>query len=502
MKRILNIFALLLTIGVTAQHYTPLSYSFNGTPKNGIKIKTNLPYISSSQMPTVIIEGYNYGKGKSIGVMLNWYIYQGNFISYGASSHGAYTPPIKLANEGGKVIIFLDSREYFNRFQVRVFAKGLGQDDIAANYENWTTADEAVSGTNVVNVPYNNPSLQGDVNIDGIINVTTNNDAVLNFNNTDNSWQYMQFKQSGSRKAYVGLNSSNDFVVGKEKGGDIALLGANVGVGTNTPGSKIDIRGKERESFRLFKEGLTDKYLSMWHGSVGAVIEPIRTNGSVSSLFVGGYDNRTNVFIASRKEGNVGIGTINTNAKLTLNNKSNQEKILQFGADGPTHWFMGIGNNAGDYFHLGDNDEKYIVIRKHSGDVGIGTLTTGGHKLAVDGSIGAREIKVESRTWPDYVFTKEYTLPTLKEVEKHINEKGHLPNIPSAKEVKKNKGIELGEMNRKLLEKVEELTLYTIQQEKQLVTHKKEIENSKTVNKQLLNVIEKLEKRIEKLENK
>ncbi|CAL2106799.1 conserved exported hypothetical protein [Tenacibaculum sp. 190524A02b] len=442
MKRILNIFALLLTIGVTAQHYTPLSYSFNGTPKNGIKIKTNLPYISSSQMPTVIIEGYNYGKGKSIGVMLNWYIYQGNFISYGASSHGAYAPPIKLANEGGKVVIFLDSREYFNRFQVRAYAKGRVQDDIAANYENWTTVDEAVSGTNVVSVPYNNPSLQGDVNIDGIINVTTNNDAVLNFNNTDNSWQYMQFKQSGSRKAYVGLNSSNDFVIAKEKGGDIAFLGANVGVGTNTPSAKLEVNGS-----LLLK---STPYVS--YG-----IE--RANGAKAAFAI--TSNTHDAFLSS--SGNL--------------------KFLTDNLDG--------------------NDTSTKMLLTRDGRLGIGTTKIPTeYKLAVDGSIGAREIKVESRTWPDYVFTKEYTLPTLKEVEKHINEKGHLPNIPSAKEVKKNKGIELGEMNRKLLEKVEELTLYTIQQEKQLVIHKKEIESSKTVNKQLLNVIEKLEKRIEKLENK
>ena len=69
--------------------------------------------------------------------------------------------------------------------------------------------------------------------------------------------------------------------------------------------------------------------------------------------------------------------------------------------------------------------------------------------------------------WPDYVFDKEYNLLSLKEVEQHINEKGHLPNVPSAKEVEKN-GFSVGEMNKKLLEKVEELMLYTIQQEKRI----------------------------------
>ncbi|GIQ59785.1 hypothetical protein Flavo103_29210 [Flavobacterium collinsii] len=63
--------------------------------------------------------------------------------------------------------------------------------------------------------------------------------------------------------------------------------------------------------------------------------------------------------------------------------------------------------------------------------------------------------------WSDFVFKKEYDLPTLTEVEKHIREKGHLENIPSEKEVLEN-GINLGEINAKLLQNIEELTLYMI----------------------------------------
>ena len=108
----------------------------------------------------------------------------------------------------------------------------------------------------------------------------------------------------------------------------------------------------------------------------------------------------------------------------------------------------------------------------------------------------AEEVKVQLQAnWPDYVFDKAYKLSTLKEVEKHIIKKGHLPNIPSAEEVKKEDGIELGAMNTKLLEKIEELTLYTIQQEK-------DINKANDNNEKLLSVIEKLEKRISKLEDK
>ena len=70
-----------------------------------------------------------------------------------------------------------------------------------------------------------------------------------------------------------------------------------------------------------------------------------------------------------------------------------------------------------------------------NGQLGIGTTSTGSHKLAVEGSIGAREIKVEASGWPDFVFEKDYELRTLEEVEEHIKENGHLPEIPSEAEV-------------------------------------------------------------------
>ncbi len=112
-------------------------------------------------------------------------------------------------------------------------------------------------------------------------------------------------------------------------------------------------------------------------------------------------------------------------------------------------------------------------IHYNTGNVGIGTSSPGTYKLAVNGNIRAKEVKVETG-WADYVFAKGYQLPTLEEVENHIQEKGHLINIPSAAEVQAN-GIDLGDMNRLLLEKIEELTLYLIEQEKRLTT----LENSK-----------------------
>ncbi|MNY43726.1 hypothetical protein D3C86_1787050 [compost metagenome] len=84
----------------------------------------------------------------------------------------------------------------------------------------------------------------------------------------------------------------------------------------------------------------------------------------------------------------------------------------------------------------------------------------------------AESVKVKLQAnWPDYVFTKDHQLPTLQETEKHIKDKGHLPGIPSAAEVKAN-GIDLGEMNAKLLQKIEELTLHLIEKDNALKLQK------------------------------
>ncbi len=110
------------------------------------------------------------------------------------------------------------------------------------------------------------------------------------------------------------------------------------------------------------------------------------------------------------------------------------------------------------------DDVGQLIRTDNSGNVGIGT-TTPDEKLAVNGNIHTKEVRVDLSGWSDFVFEEDYNLPTLKDVENHINEKGHLKDIPSAKEVVEE-GILLGDMNAKLLQKIEELMLYTIEQQK------------------------------------
>lgn len=109
----------------------------------------------------------------------------------------------------------------------------------------------------------------------------------------------------------------------------------------------------------------------------------------------------------------------------------------------------------------GTGNSNYIA-----GSLGIGMVNTGSHKLAVEGSIGARRVKVTQGTWADFVFHPDYQLPSLMELEHFIKENKHLPEIPSEKEVAQD-GLDLGDMNKKLLQKIEELTLYIIDLKKE-----------------------------------
>lgn len=99
-------------------------------------------------------------------------------------------------------------------------------------------------------------------------------------------------------------------------------------------------------------------------------------------------------------------------------------------------------------------------------------------QLESNGLLRAREIMVDLDNWPDYVFEKEYKLLSTDELRSYIDEHQHLPNVPSAREVEEE-GVGLGELNKKLLEKVEELTLYMLQQQEEIEQLKKEIEELK-----------------------
>lgn len=113
------------------------------------------------------------------------------------------------------------------------------------------------------------------------------------------------------------------------------------------------------------------------------------------------------------------------------------------------------------------------------GDVGIGTTNTHGYKLAVKGRILCENLKVQLEAdWPDFVFNKDYSLQSLKEVEHYITQNNRLPGVPSAQEIKQD-GVDIGQMNAILLQKVEELTRYIIDQQKQIEKQQQQLDELK-----------------------
>ncbi|WP_170828452.1 hypothetical protein [Chryseobacterium soldanellicola] len=165
-----------------------------------------------------------------------------------------------------------------------------------------------------------------------------------------------------------------------------------------------------------------------------------------------------------------------------------------------------IGNNIQPVSATPNNElniGNWIV--GNNGTIGIGSFSTvlpangigqdgEKYKLFVKDGIKTERVKVDvpsTNGWADYVFVKGYKLNSLEEIEKHIQEKGHLPNIPSADEVVKN-GINLGEMDAKLLEKIEELTLYSIDQNKQIKSQGEQLKQQTEELKELKNQIQHL----------
>jgi len=133
-----------------------------------------------------------------------------------------------------------------------------------------------------------------------------------------------------------------------------------------------------------------------------------------------------------------------------------------------------------EYLEVWKDNLKYKEKEDDDGNVGIGTIDIpSDYKFAVNGKIITEGVKVMLRNdWPDFVFTKEYKKMSLGELENYINKNNHLPDMPSASDVKKD-GVDLGDMNSKLLQKIEEITLYIIEQNKQIKEQDKKIDELK-----------------------
>lgn len=306
------------------------------------------------------------------------------------------------------------------------------------------------------------------------------NDTLVNFvNNND---MVMHLTPKGDLVVKRSLNVPNLTVgsVSDTSYKKLVIAGANIP--TNI-GSKRDISyefaGAGKAIIRSYRGGSWDTFLQFLTNDYGnpggepTVRMHINSDGNI------GLGN-TNPSDHLNITGTVGtvtnrIAIQNTgipNSLFYLGNTSSDYAVTnQRGAnilESYTDLHVGAANTGNIYFETGRTGTVAPISMTilNNGDVAIGTSATGGNKLAVGGAIAARRVKVtQNAAWADYVFHDTYQLPLLTDVASYIAKHKHLPGIPDAAEVARD-GQDLGEMNRKLLEKVEELTLYIIQQDK------------------------------------
>ena len=272
--------------------------------------------------------------------------------------------------------------------------------------------------------------------------------------------------------SFIGGGSNNTI-----SGGDSFIGG---GSSSNTAsGQRIFIGGGAGLLARSYVEAVFGYYNTDYTPGSTSSFDP------TDRLFVIGNgtstSNRSNA-VTVMKNGNVGIGTAAPNTLLSITPSNIGSKLtLWDGGSSTDHYGLGISalqmnyhvaaTSADHVFYAsGKNGAGSGIVElmrvKGNGNVGIGTITPQS-KLSVNGTITCKEVEVTLVGFPDYVFEDDYNLMPLKDIETHILKHGHLPNVPSAKEVEEN-GLGLGEMNKILLEKVEELTLHIIEQEKKI----------------------------------
>ena len=196
------------------------------------------------------------------------------------------------------------------------------------------------------------------------------------------------------------------------------------------------------------------------------------------------------------ESGNIGINTESPNSTLDVNGNiktSGNINTSDIISDGSNRWI----------FHTPDDQRKSLHIAPGLPDGQFDwtkqTVFNNNGNIAVNGKLEATEVKVTQSPTADFVFEEDYGLPKLEDVEKHIKEKKHLPEIASAREMEKD-GVNVGDFQIKLLQKIEELTLYTIEQNKQNRQQEKKIRQLEIENQKLKTLFERVE-RLEKTKN-
>jgi hypothetical protein len=253
-------------------------------------------------------------------------------------------------------------------------------------------------------------------------NTRAYNAQVRIYGNADTWNEYLGLKHDG-------LNG----IVSTDSGSIILSPATNkVGIGTNSPAAKLHINA-----------GNNPIPLRISNSSANFTMD-VGANMGMVNIVAGAQVNSTN------------------NGYYLLNNRGAARIKLN---DGLIAFYTSNTTTGTTNQPVPSLDTARVVI-DNLGNVGIGTSTpASSYKLSVNGKIRAKEVVVETN-WSDFVFAEDYKLMPLDELEKSIKQNRHLPGIPSEKEVAEN-GVSLGEMQAKLLQKIEELTLYVIELKKE-----------------------------------
>ena len=241
--------------------------------------------------------------------------------------------------------------------------------------------------------------------------------------------------------------------------------GGNVGIGTNAPTSKLTIlTGYNTNGWTHIGESAGLDPIIVGEG-VGGVSAAIGTSSNHAFRLTAGGAGRLSVYPA----GEVVVGSNATGAfgKFTVETLNNSYGISHLGEGGNIlatrmgGTSAGIGTFSNTNMRIFANGVSAMFIASGTSNVGIG-IDFPTYKLEVNGNVRSKEVIVESVNWPDYVFDEQYKLPLLSDVEKFIHQHKHLPNIPSSKDIE-DKGLFLGDTQKRMMEKIEELTLYVIE---------------------------------------
>jgi hypothetical protein len=263
--------------------------------------------------------------------------------------------------------------------------------------------------------------------------------------------------------------------------------GVQLTVGRQTESSYLAIQSDSSISSLL----LTSKEYH-WHLGMGADIFGL----PAGSFGIKTGSSSTPAKFVFTQDGKLGIGTTDPIATLDIpvgvQNGAAVRLHSGWGNCKVLHIVEGFGSSNHFGLFIGKEDYSEAVLVTRANKVGIGT-TNPTYPLTVNGTIRSKKVIVDTG-WSDFVFEDDYKLMPLHEVEAFIKTNRHLPEIPSAREVEEN-GVSLGEISASLLQKIEELTLYTIEQQKKMDELEKKSEQQQQLIEEQGKQLKKLEKR-------